>query len=280
MQYCVKNTSNWGRVLWITSGNTEVGVALDFGIRIVHLSCIGCENLFYEQPTDRSDTYITESGWCLYGGHRLWLAPESDDSYYPDNAPVQYTVNGNEVLFEQELDPLLLVRKRVTLIFEETGHIRVVQEIENASDQVIHGAAWGVNTLDAGGEARICFNCIRTGGYNPTRVLSLWSDTNLHDPRLRFEKDCLQAKHMPLDDYLKVGIYSNPGKAVFWNKGQVFELTYESDAFELYPDNGCNFELYMCVQFMELESLGKKTTILPGQCATHTEVWRLDKCDC
>lgn len=278
MQYCEKYTPNWGCVLWITHGSTEIAVALDFGIRVVHLSCIGCENLFYEQPADRSDGFVTPGGWNLYGGHRLWLAPESDDSYHPDNTPVRYSVSSNTILFEQDLDPLLQVRKRLSLTMNEDGSIRVYQQIENASEKTIEGAAWGVNTLDAGGEAEICFVDKGSSEFNPSRVISLWSDTNLHDPRLHFEKDRLLARYLPLPDYLKIGLYSAPGKAVFWNKGQRFELTFEADTFELYPDNGCNFELYMCMQFMELESLGKKTVILPDQCATHTEVWRLDKC--
>lgn len=278
MQYVERNTEKWGRVLWISNGQTEIVVALDFGIRVVHLSCFGCENLFYEQPVDRSDGFVEKSGWCLYGGHRLWLAPESNDSYYPDNDTVQYTVKDDKILFEQALDPLLQVRKRLQIAFNDDGSICVLQQIENASDAAIHGAAWGVNTLDAGGVAEISFGCQNCGSFNPQRVISLWSDTNLSDPRLQFEKDRLLARHLPMKDYLKIGLYCNPGKAVFVNKGQRFELTFGAEAFELYPDNGCNFELYMCIQFMELESLGKMTTILPGQCATHTEVWRLDKC--
>ena len=276
MQFLEKNTPQWGRVLWITDGCTELAVALEFGIRIVHLSCVGHENLFYVQPADRSDGF-TEGDWCLYGGHRLWLAPESNDSYYPDNSPVQYTVKGDMILFEQEIDQLLLVRKYLSVAFQTDGSIQVVQKIENISDRVIEGAAWGVNTLDAGGEAEITFGCTNTGGFNPQRVISLWSDTNVNDPRLTFEKDRLLARHLPSSDYLKIGLYSKPGRAVFKNKGQRFTLTFDAELLEFYPDNGCNFELYMCMQFMELESLGKMTRILPGQSAIHTEVWHLDK---
>lgn len=279
MQYIEKVTPQWGRILWISDKNTEIAVALDFGIRVVHLSCCGCENLFYMQPSDCSDGF-TEGDWRLYGGHRLWLAPESSDSYYPDNSPVRYTVTEYGILFEQNLDPLLKVYKRLLLNISADGSVRIEQQIENASDQIIEGAAWGVNTLDGGGEAEITFGCEKCGSFNPQRVISLWSDTNLSDPRICFKKDRVIARHMPLKDYLKIGLYCKPGKAVFKNKGQLFELTFDADDLELYPDNGCNFELYMCQQFMELESLGKMTTILPGQCATHVELWRLDKCDC
>ena len=277
MRCTEKITPRWGRVLWITKGDVELAVAMDFGIRVVHMSCVGCENLFYQQPMDCSDGFTTPGGWKLYGGHRLWLAPESDDSYYPDNDPVQYRITEDAVLVEQNVDPLLQIRKHLLVSFETDDTVRIVQQIENVSDQTLTGAAWGVNTLDAGGEAEICFGCTDVGSYNPQRVISLWSDTNLGDPRLHFEKDRLLAKYLPLNDYLKIGLYSNPGRAIFRNKGQVFELTFDAEAFEQYPDNGCNFELYMCKQFTELESLGKKTTILPGRCATHVETWRLGK---
>lgn len=276
MQYFQQTTSKWGRVLWVTHGVMQIGVALDFGIRVVHLSCVDCDNLFYEQPTDLSDGFTTPGGWKLYGGHRLWLAPESDDSYFPDNSPVDYCVNGDEITFLQELDPLLQVRKSLSLHAEPDGSMRVIQKIENVSNQSVAGAAWGVNTLDAGGTACVSFANDNSSEFNPTRVLSLWSDTSLGDPRIRFEKDQLVATHMPTEDYFKIGLYSNPGCVTFYNKGQKFVLTFESKPYHAYPDNGCNFELYMCKQFMELESLGEIKEMIPGQCAVHEEVWHVE----
>ena len=59
MQYCEKQTEKWGKVLWVTTDYAEVGIALEFGIRVVHLSCPGMENLYYEQPADLSDGNAT-----------------------------------------------------------------------------------------------------------------------------------------------------------------------------------------------------------------------------
>ena len=44
-----------GNLIWLSDGRTEAAAALDFGIRIVHLSCAGKPNLFYSQPDDLSD---------------------------------------------------------------------------------------------------------------------------------------------------------------------------------------------------------------------------------
>ena len=63
MQSEIRTDDQLGRILWLSDGKTEIGVALDFGIRVMHLSCVGLENLFYRQPADLSDGLITEEGW-------------------------------------------------------------------------------------------------------------------------------------------------------------------------------------------------------------------------
>jgi len=266
-----------GQVLWLTDGNAEVGVALDFGIRVVHVSCAGCENLFYAQPADLSDGFVTDAGWRLRGGHRIWLAPESDDSYYPDNTPVSYELLEDGALICQNPEPWLGIQKSLRITFREDGGITLMQSIQNVTDHPIDGASWGINTLDAGGKAFITFTNNDKKGYTPHRVVSLWSDTNLHDPRLSFDKKGLTAQHIPLPDYLKLGLYCMDGKAVFENKGQRMTICFESAPLNQHPDNGCNFELYMCSKFMELETLGTKAHILPGQSTSHEETWYLTK---
>ena len=277
MYVCVKSIPCWGRVLWLSNEAVEVGVALDFGIRVVHLSCAGCENLFYTQPADLSDGFKSDNGWRLYGGHRLWMSPESDDSYSPDNSPVSWEKTSKGVRIIQDIDPVLQIRKSICISFPEDGCVRLEQSIQNVSDHPLDGASWGVNTLDAGGKAIISFVNGNKRNYLPNRIVSLWSDTNLHDPRLSFDKFSLTARHIPLQDYLKIGLYCVDGKAVFENKGQRLTLLFDSAPLTAYPDNGCNFELYMCKSFMELETLGTRTHLLPGESTRHTETWVLSK---
>ena len=270
----IRNTQQWGKVLWLENGAVEIGVALDFGIRIVHLSCKGMENLFYEQPTDRSDSFTTEEGWILYGGHRMWLAPESTQSYYPDNAPVSYTMLEDGVLVEQEEDPWKKEKKSLQIRFMEDGSVELLHSFQNTSDDTVTGASWGINTLSGGGVAEICFNGER--GFNPKRVVSLWGHTDLHDPRVKFHKDGVTATHMEsITDYFKIGLYVQPGEVVLTNKGQKMTIWFAAEPMDAYMDGGCNFELYLCSKFMELETLGTRTEILPGKTAQHREIWQL-----
>ena len=274
MEFCIKNDPSWGRIYFMTDGKTDVGVALDFGIRIVHLSCAGMENLYYRQPDDLSDSF-TMGDWRLYGGHRMWLAPEGDHSYHPDNDPVSFKTLPDGVIVEQTLDPRQNIVKSLKITFEADGTLRLDHSFRNAGETVITGASWGINTLDGYGSATIGFSGVK--GLNPSRTVSLWGDTNLNDSRLKFTKTEIQVQHAPSSDFFKIGVYSREGKAVFRNKGQQLTLRFDTPEMDSLPDNGCNFELFMSKQFLELEVLGVKTEIRPGKAACHTERIALKK---
>lgn len=277
MQKEIRKTEQWGNVLWLTHGEMEIGVALDFGIRIVHLALKGMENLYYVQPNDLSDNF-TKGDWRVYGGHRLWMAPESLDSYCPDNNPVEYTLEDQSVLITQQPDPALKIRKSIRITCLEDGGVALDHTIENLSQETIVGASWGVNTLDGGGTATINFSCGVKGGFNPKRTVSLWSDTNLHDARIKFGRDSLTATHMAdVPEYFKIGLYVQPGEAVLYNKGQKMTIGFDVAPMADCIDGGCNFELYLCTKFMELETLGVQTEMAPGQTASHRETWHLEK---
>ena len=273
MKHEILNTQQWGKVLFLEEYNTRVGIALDFGIRIVHLSVVGMENLYYVQPNDLSDNFVTPDGWRLYGGHRLWSAPESDLSYCPDNDPVSYTLLSDGVTVSQKKEPWLGIEKTLTLQFLD-GKVCLTQSIKNAGDAPITCASWGVNTLGPG-KAEIQFPGTAPGDYTPRRRINLWADTNLHDPRLTFTKDRLVAEFAPLPDYCKLGIYTPKGQAVYEAKGQRFTLTFHSPDVGICPDGGCNFELYMGAKFMELETVGTTTLLQPGEAVSHQEFWEL-----
>lgn len=274
MKHEIRNTDQWGRVLFLEEYNTQIGIALDFGIRIVHLSVAGMENLYYVQPKDLSDGFVTPDGWKLYGGHRLWSAPESDLSYCPDNDPVSYEILENGAAVTQGKEKWLGISKRLAVTFED-GKICLTQTIKNEGDAPITCASWGVNTLGPG-TAEISFPGTAPGDYTPRRRMNLWANTNPHDPRLSFEKDRLTATFQPLADYCKLGLYTPEGNAVYTAKGQKFTLTFHTPNVESCPDGGCNFELYMGAKFMELETMSTVKTLNPGEETSHQEFWTLE----
>jgi len=188
---------------------------------------------------------------------------------------VNYKSLPNGVIVEQTLDPRQNIVKSLKITFEKDGTLRLDHSFRNAGETPIVGASWGVNTLAGYGSATIGFSGV--DGLNPSRTVSLWGETNLNDSRLKFTKDSISVQHAPSRDYFKIGVYSREGKAVFQNKGQQLTLTFDTPGMDSLPDGGCNFELFMSKQFLELEVLGVKTEILPGQAACHTERILMEK---
>lgn len=277
MEYQETKDALGRRMLLLSDGKTEVGVALDFGIRVIHLSCAEQENLFYQQPLDCSDGFFKPTGWRLYGGHRMWLAPQNQQVYHGDNTPIHYTLLESGVVVTQDLDPLSGLEKELTILFADDGHIRLNHRFYNRTDHVITGASWSINTFDQGGKAIVHFKGTDRSDLTPRRIVSLWGNTNLGDPRLLFTEDSLTVTHTPLDAFFKLGLYSKTGTAIFENKNQRLTLSFGVPPLESLCDGGCNFELYMCSKFIELEPLGEIVSIAPGQYATHWEEWFLER---
>ena len=77
----------------LTNGDIEVVAAASFGPRDLHYGFGGGENLFGLFPDVQADTEMGH--WQAMGGHRLWVAPESNPhSYAPDDRPVEVRVEG------------------------------------------------------------------------------------------------------------------------------------------------------------------------------------------
>lgn len=265
-----------GKLLCLSDGNTDIRAALDYGIRVTWLSHVGMENLYYMQPRDRSDGFITDKGWNLYGGHRFWMTPESDLSYCPDNDAVSYELSENGVTLTQKEDPWLHVKKKLELIFCQDGRVKAIHTLQNLSGHTIVTSLWGVNSLAPNGKARIAFPSPETDEWLPQRSVAVWKNTNLGDSRIRFTADSLLVNHGPCDDYFKMGLFSRTGVAVWENLGQRFTLCFPADRPENHSDLGSNFELFMHTKFMELETLGARRSLAPGESASHWEIWQVE----
>ena len=270
-----------GRTIFMTDGRIEVAGALDFGVRIVHLSLAGHENLLYEQDPDLSDHLATPDGWRIHGGHRFWAAPESGKSYYPDNDPVTCEVQGDGFVLTQRTDPWTNMKKTLSAVLTEEGSVRVTHTLEYEGEGEVQAAAWGVTTLKGGGQASFPFPVVSgVSEFSVNRSLSLWGATSLADPRLQFTGHEIRAVHTGIADYFKMGIYCAAGEISMRNLGQALAIRFAVHPSSAYgADSGCNAELFMDPNVMELETLGPTTTLRRGERAVHTECWHLAPVD-
>lgn len=83
----------WPNCIRLANGEIELVATTDVGPRIIRLGFIGGQNLFKTYPEMVGRTGDPE--WLIYGGHRLWAAPEaSPRAYTPDNGPVEHAWDG------------------------------------------------------------------------------------------------------------------------------------------------------------------------------------------
>ena len=73
----------------------------------------------------------------------------------------------------------------------------------------------------------------------------------------------------------KMGVLNKQGWAAYYLDNTVLIKKFAYEASALYPDFGCNNEVYINGAFLEVETLSPLLTLAPGETAEHTEYWSL-----
>lgn len=275
MNIAVKEHPLFGRSLSADNGCVEVIIPLEFGLRIGHFSLIGEHNVFFEQPRDMTDL-STPDGWRVQCGHRLWLAPESEKVYCPDNAPIHYEVVGERIVLTQQEDPWLHVVKRMEITFDRGASLQIKHSIRNTSDEDITCSLWAISSMAPGGVEELSF-ALRDGGYDHWHRISMWDYTSLGDERAEYRRDGIRLTHVPMEQKYKIGVGHPDGPVRYTNKGVTFVKHFDVKPEMTYPDANVSFETFMCKHMVEIESLSPLATAKPGEWLSHSERWELVK---
>jgi hypothetical protein len=262
----------FGECLYATNGIVELYIPLSYGIRIAHFSFCGKQNIFWEQPADM--TLYTKGDWRIRGGHRMWIAPEDDREYFPDNAPIDCRVENDTIVLTQQEDTLQKVIKGMEITFGEGASVTVRHKLQNTDTAPRECALWPISVMAPGGTEHIPL-MIRDVGDHPSHWLSFWDSTNIGDPRVTYLKDEIILTHRPIGDMYKVGVSQLRAPAWYENHGVIFEIEFSVTDGMTYPDNDVSYETYLCDQMLEMESLSPLYTFAPGETREHTEVWHL-----
>jgi hypothetical protein len=264
--------------LKLTNGQVEIIVTTDVGPRVIRYGFTGGDNILAEiGGTPRAPE------WQLWGGHRLWIAPEGKPrSYGPDNSPIAHHTNGaNGIRLEQPVEPGSGIQKEITVTLDGTGSgVTVHHRLTNKGTKPFELAAWGLTIMNPGGTAILPQEpyISHDDEVLPARPLVLWHYTDLSDPRfaigakfVRLATDASRAAPQ------KVGILNKVGWAAYARNGLVFIKRVAFDGTGTYPDFGSSMEIYTAANFIEVESLGTLRTLKPGESVEHTERWTLFK---
>jgi len=112
----------------------------------------------------------------------------------------------------------------------------------------------------------------------PVRNLTLWSYSDLTDPRWKLDKDFIRLKvDETKTDAQKIGILNKRGWAQYDLPDVVFTKNFEHKDGEIYPDMNSNMELYTAGNFIEIETLAPLRKLKKGESTEHFESWSLDR---
>lgn len=275
----------FGRVLAIENGDMELYVTLDVGPRIIRYALPGGENFMFEdvnaeiveQSAAFDAHFYPGAYWRTYGGHRIWLTPEAKpDTYYPDNDPCTYTVNGNVITVTPPAQKASQVAERLVLTVPESGTSVVVRaEATNLADHPQTFGVWQISVMCPNGLA-VVPQTLRDTGLLHNRRMSLWPYCEMNDARVYWGKTLFILRQDPSADRpFKVGTSNERGFAAYLCHNAMFVKRMPFYADVPYPDDGCNFETYTNPQILELESLGKLAPVAPGDTVSSEEIWSL-----
>jgi hypothetical protein len=279
--------AGWEHCVRLSNGRIEAVVTTDVGPRIIRFGAVGGANLLNEVPGQRGLT--GGDAWRVYGGHRLWHAPEaSPRTYCPDNDPVACAVEGPKVRLTQAVEPGTGIRKTLELsLIPGQDCLEVVHRLSNTGPWPVELAPWAITVMAPGGVAILPQEPFRPHpafadaaeakgaepSFLPVRTVALWGFTRLDDPRWTFLDRFILTRQDPAVGHpLKYGVSNTQGWGAYVNQGEML-LKRTPRLAGHYPDRDCNTEVWIDQGILELESLGPVTTLAPGGSVEHREVW-------
>jgi hypothetical protein len=261
----------------VENEHLRLAFLLDAGPRVVRLSTPGSANIFAETPEAGWET-IHGDKYLLYGGHRLWTAPECvAEEQVPEAAPVttERLSDGVEI-FGGTVTHQGLTRSIRLRLDPDEPWVHVRHALHNSTDRPVEAAAWALSQLAVGGAAVLPQQQGHVSGPQlPNRNLVLWPFSPISDPRLELRDDVVRVHAALAPGSLKIGYFNRAGWVAYEKNGTVFRKEFAVAADKPHADFGCNVEVYVCDDFIELETLSPLREIAPGQTVEHDETWKV-----
>ena len=249
---------------------------LEGGPRIVRLipRALG-ENLLAETPD-----YVLPSPhgpFHLWGGHRLWHAPESRArTYVPDDGNLRVVTSDNSVTLTRD-EPITGIRTEIAVaLFPGEPCARLAHRLTNTGLWPVELAPWAITQLRPGGTAVLP----TTGdgdaeGLLPDRLIALWPYSRWDDPRFRPGEEAIEIDALPIAQPFKLGYMNRAGWMACRYGNVTFTKRWTPQPERPHVDFGCNAEVYAGERHIELESLGPLVRLAPGETTEHVEEWEV-----
>jgi len=267
----------WTNCLRIANDHAELVITLDVGPRIISYQHLPAGKNVLKTNADE----LGKSGEDVYiarGGHRLWLAPENERTYFPDNSPVTHALLPNGVQLENAPAAPWHIRKTLTVtLSEHSPEVKIEHRATNTGTAPATLATWGVTTMEAGGLEIIPRppTAHHTRNTPPDRLQVLWPYTDTADERWRWGREFITLRQTAHSSPTKLGLQHRMKWIGYFTRSTLFVKLVEFDESATYPDYGCNFETFSNAAGLQIETLGPLCTLAPGESVGHSEAWHL-----
>lgn len=272
------NYKGWQNSIRLFNEKVDLVVTTDVGPRIIRFGFVGGANFMKEYTPMLGQTGGAE--WKIYGGHRLWHAPEEKPrTYIPDNAPIAWKDMHGFIRFTQETEPLTHIQKEIDVTLDpHEAHATIVHRLYNHGLWAVELSVWSPTVTAEGGRGILPLPPRGThqGSLLPVNTLTMWAYTDMADPRWTWgTRYILLQQDVNAKAAQKVGALVPDGwlGAVNHNNLFVKKIPYTPGA--VYNDMGCNAEFFTDADMLEVESMGAVVKIEPGGFAEHVEEWYL-----
>jgi len=268
----------WPNCVRLSNGMVDLVVTADVGPRIIRLGFVGQDNELKEYEEMLGLTGGDE--WRIYGGHRLWHAPEVQPrTYYPDNAPVKVEQREGFVRLVQPSETTTGIQKEIDLrLSPDKAHVRLTHRLRNANLWAVELAPWALTVMAQGGKAVVPLPPRGPHEENllPTNTLTLWAYTDMTDPRWTWGSKYLMLRQDPeIETPQKLGAMVPDGWVAYARNEHLFVKRFNYVAGACYPDFGCSVETFTNADMLEIETMAPLVSLQPGAAVEHVEHWYL-----
>jgi hypothetical protein len=269
----------WPNCYRLTNDVMELIVTTDVGPRVIRCGFVGADNEFKEYSDELGKTGGED--WRIYGGHRLWRAPEHKvRTYFPDNWPVKLERCDDGVRLVQTVETTTGIQKEIQVrLAPNAAHAIVTHRLRNVNSQPVGLAPWALTVMAPGGTAIVPLPLRGSHPEDlpPGNSLTLWKYTDMSDARWTWGRKyiLLRQDSTPTIKPEKIGAAVPAGWIAYARADRLFLKTFRHEPAAIYPDMGCSVEVFTNTEMLELETLGPVTRLAPGEVVDHVENWWL-----
>jgi hypothetical protein len=272
------NYKGWKNCFELKNELVTMVVTADVGPRVIFFGFNEEENIFQNYEDMVGLTGGDE--WRIYGGHRLWAAPEIQPrTYFPDNRPVKVEERKDCVRFSAPIEESNRIEKQIDISLDpQQAKAKLVHRIINHNPWGIELAPWALSVMRPGGQVIVPFAPRGTHSTNllPNINLVGWTYTNMADPRWTWGRKYYRLQSQPGNPVpQKIGSNVVDGWAAYLYADWAFIKRFDFQPDFVYPDLGVNFETFTNEDMLEVETLGPLHWLQPGESVEHTEHWSL-----